>query len=114
MSTGSEPPAAVEVTPRYTVQTLEQVTRAHLVHALELFSWNLTRAAEAIEVDRRTLYRMIERLKIERPAAVPPPTRNECVTCGKLAPESDQPAQPGMAWFCSPACSRAPRVEAAP
>lgn len=88
--------------------TLDQLTRSHVALVLVIHGWNLSRSATALDIDRRTLYRMIERYKLERPAELPaePPTRAECVGCGKLAPEGDPPAEPGFVWACSPACSR--------
>jgi hypothetical protein len=101
------------VTPAYQIETLEQVVRAHLAHALELFGWHMTRTAEALSVDRRTLYRMIERHKLVRPEALPPEPVS-CIGCGKLAPASDRPLGPGIVWACSPACTRPPVAEASP
>jgi transcriptional regulator of acetoin/glycerol metabolism len=36
-----------------------------LLHVLEAAGGNRTRAAEVLEIDRRTLYRMAERFKIK-------------------------------------------------
>lgn len=101
--------APAVVTPQYQVETLAQLTRRHLEHVLEVYGWHMTRAADALAVDRRTLYRMVERHGLKRPEALPPETRRECIGCGKLAPESDGPAEPGFVWACSPKCSQ-PRV----
>ena len=64
------------VKPTYTVQTLEQVMIAHIKATLELHGWNMSRTAEGLEVDRRTLYRMVKRYNIEvgaQPTSEPPP-----------------------------------------
>jgi DNA-binding NtrC family response regulator len=45
--------------------TLDELERRYLVHVLAAVNGNRTRAAETLGVDRRTLYRMAERFKIE-------------------------------------------------
>src|SRR5262249_49823404 len=45
--------------------TLEEVERRYLIHVLEAVNGNRTRAAEVLEIDRRTLYRMAERFGIK-------------------------------------------------
>jgi DNA-binding NtrC family response regulator len=44
--------------------SLEEMERRYLLHVLEAVDGNRTRAAEVLEIDRRTLYRMAERFKI--------------------------------------------------
>jgi DNA-binding NtrC family response regulator len=44
--------------------SLEEMERRYLLHVLEAVGGNRTRAAEVMEIDRRTLYRMAERFKI--------------------------------------------------
>ncbi len=44
--------------------SLEEMERRYLLHVLESVGGNRTRAAEVLEIDRRTLYRMAERFKI--------------------------------------------------
>ena len=44
--------------------TLDELERRYLVHVLEAVGGNRSRAAEALGIDRRTLYRMAERLGI--------------------------------------------------
>jgi len=44
---------------------LEEMERRYLLHVLEAVGGNRTRAAEVLEIDRRTLYRMAERFKIK-------------------------------------------------
>ncbi|MEO6724489.1 MAG: sigma-54 dependent transcriptional regulator [Blastocatellia bacterium] len=45
--------------------SLEEMERRYLLHVLESVGGNRTRAAEVMEIDRRTLYRMAERFKIK-------------------------------------------------
>src|SRR6266542_598443 len=45
--------------------SLDELERRYLLHVLETFSGNRTRAAEIMGIDRRTLYRMIERYGID-------------------------------------------------
>jgi DNA-binding NtrC family response regulator len=45
--------------------SLEELERRYLLHVLEAAGGNRTRAAEVLEIDRRTLYRMAERFKIK-------------------------------------------------
>lgn len=94
------------VTPTYKPKTLEQVQREHVEHVLTLFGWNMTRAAQALDLDRRTLYRMLERMKLERPPELAPDQRAKCERCGKEAPATDPPAEPGFVWYCSPECAQ--------
>jgi transcriptional regulator with PAS, ATPase and Fis domain len=44
--------------------TLDEMERRYLLHVLEAVGGNRTRAAEALGIDRRTLYRMAERFGI--------------------------------------------------
>lgn len=44
--------------------SLEEMERRYLLHVLESVNGNRTRAAEVLQIDRRTLYRMAERFKI--------------------------------------------------
>jgi DNA-binding NtrC family response regulator len=44
--------------------TLDEMERRYLLHVLEQVGGNRTRAAEVLRIDRRTLYRMAERLGI--------------------------------------------------
>jgi DNA-binding NtrC family response regulator len=45
--------------------TLDELERRYLIHVLEAVGGNRTRAAEALGIDRRTLYRMAERFGID-------------------------------------------------
>jgi DNA-binding NtrC family response regulator len=44
--------------------SLDELERRYLVHVLEAVGGNRSRAAEALGIDRRTLYRMAERLGV--------------------------------------------------
>jgi transcriptional regulator with PAS, ATPase and Fis domain len=44
---------------------LEEVERRYLIHVLDAVSGNRTRAAEVLQIDRRTLYRMAERFGVK-------------------------------------------------
>jgi transcriptional regulator of acetoin/glycerol metabolism len=48
------------------VASMQDVIRTHLFETLELFRWNRTRAAIALDLDRRTVIRMIERFQLKR------------------------------------------------
>jgi DNA-binding NtrC family response regulator len=45
--------------------TLDELERRYLIHVLAAVGGNRTKAAEALGIDRRTLYRMAERLGVE-------------------------------------------------
>jgi DNA-binding NtrC family response regulator len=49
--------------------TLDELERRYLLHVLEAVGGNRTRAAEALGIDRRTLYRMAERFGLVMPDA---------------------------------------------
>jgi len=49
--------------------TLDDLERRYLMHVLEAVGGNRTRAAEALGIDRRTLYRMAERFGLVMPEA---------------------------------------------
>jgi transcriptional regulator with GAF, ATPase, and Fis domain len=49
--------------------TLDELERRYLIHVLDAVSGNRTRAAEALGIDRRTLYRMAERFGLSLPDA---------------------------------------------
>jgi DNA-binding NtrC family response regulator len=55
--------------------TLDEIERRYLVHVLGRVEGNRTRAAEILGIDRRTLYRMLERHGLERhqPGDAPDP-----------------------------------------
>ena len=57
------------------VRTLDQVERRHIEQAVKHAHGNKTRAAKALGIDRRTLYRKLERYAGGRPiSSAPPPT----------------------------------------
>ena len=45
--------------------TLDEIERRYLVHVLKAVNGNRSRAAEALGIDRRTLYRMAERFGLD-------------------------------------------------
>ena len=45
--------------------SLEEMEKRYLVHVLQTLKGNRSRAAEVLGIDRRTLYRMIDRYGIE-------------------------------------------------
>jgi DNA-binding NtrC family response regulator len=49
--------------------TLDELERRYLLHVLDAVGGNRTRAAEALGVDRRTLYRMADRFGVSLPDA---------------------------------------------
>jgi DNA-binding NtrC family response regulator len=49
--------------------SLDELERRYLLHVLETLGGNRTRAAEVLGIDRRTLYRMMERFGVDQPAA---------------------------------------------
>ncbi|TNF72987.1 MAG: sigma-54-dependent Fis family transcriptional regulator [Acidobacteria bacterium] len=46
---------------------LRELERAHILRVLDRCSWNITRAAKMLEVDRGTLYNKIEKYGLRRP-----------------------------------------------
>jgi len=55
------PPATLEAPLFDGLPSLEQMEKRYLAHVLEALKGNRTRAAEVLGIDRRTLYRMMER-----------------------------------------------------
>jgi len=45
--------------------SMDELERRYLLHVLEATGGNRTRAAEILDIDRRTLYRMAERFGIK-------------------------------------------------
>jgi DNA-binding NtrC family response regulator len=41
---------------------LEEIERQYILHVVHRCNGNMSRAAEVLQIDRRTLYRMVERL----------------------------------------------------
>ncbi len=48
-------------------QTCADASRAHVTQILGEMGWNITETAKALQVDRRTLYRLLERWGVSRP-----------------------------------------------
>jgi DNA-binding NtrC family response regulator len=42
--------------------TLEEIERQYILHVVQRCNGNMSRAAEVLHIDRRTLYRMVDRL----------------------------------------------------
>jgi transcriptional regulator of acetoin/glycerol metabolism len=47
--------------------TLEEVKKRYLLHVLALSHGNVSRAAKTLNIDRRSLYRMLVRYKVQPP-----------------------------------------------
>jgi DNA-binding NtrC family response regulator len=60
------PPASLEEPLFAGLPSLEEMEKRYLAHVLEVLEGNRSRAAEALGIDRRTLYRMIERFGLDR------------------------------------------------
>ena len=59
------PPATLEAPLFDGLPSLEQMEKRYLAHVLETLKGNRTRAAEVLGIDRRTLYRMMERFGMD-------------------------------------------------
>jgi DNA-binding NtrC family response regulator len=59
------PPASLEAPLFDGLPSLEQMEKRYLAHVLEALKGNRTRAAEVLGIDRRTLYRMMERFGMD-------------------------------------------------
>jgi DNA-binding NtrC family response regulator len=60
------PPASLEEPLFAGLPSLEEMEKRYLAHVLAVLEGNRSRAAEALGIDRRTLYRMIERFGLDR------------------------------------------------
>jgi DNA-binding NtrC family response regulator len=47
---------------------LEELEYQYIIHVIDRCNGNMTRAAEVLQIDRRTLYRMVERFKTDQPS----------------------------------------------
>ncbi|HKX26081.1 MAG TPA: sigma-54 dependent transcriptional regulator [Blastocatellia bacterium] len=65
LRTAKEEPATLDSQIFAGLPSLEEMERRYLLHVLEAVGGNRTRAAEILQIDRRTLYRMAERFKIK-------------------------------------------------
>ena len=59
------PPASLETPLFEGLPSLEQMEKRYLAHVLEVLKGNRTRAAVVLGIDRRTLYRMMERFEMD-------------------------------------------------
>ena len=50
-------------------ESLLAMERAHIAAVLERYQWNITHAAEALGIDRATLYNKIKKYELARPDA---------------------------------------------
>ncbi len=67
-STVEAQPAAGAANPLFAdAPSLEEVKRRYIRHVIVSTNGNLSRAASILDVDRRSLYRMIARLEIQVP-----------------------------------------------
>lgn len=48
------------------IESLEELEKKHIVKILEKYSWNISRAAKALSVDRATLYNKIKKYKLKQ------------------------------------------------
>jgi len=62
------------------ITTMEAVIRNHLQNTLEHFRWNKTAVGQALDLDRRTVYRMIQRFELK-----PLEVLLRCDDCGALS-----------------------------
>ncbi len=53
-------------------EALAAVEKAHIARTLEKYNWNITHAAEALTIDRVTLYNKIEKYGLKRPGSGTP------------------------------------------
>jgi DNA-binding NtrC family response regulator len=60
------PPVSLEEPLFAGLPSLEEMEKRYLAHVLEVLKGNRSRAAEALGIDRRTLYRMIERFGLDK------------------------------------------------
>lgn len=67
-------------------QPMDAVVRQHLQNTLERFHWNKSRAAIALELDRRTVLRMVDRFKLKPLAPeLDPGAVLRCDECGSVS-----------------------------
>jgi transcriptional regulator of acetoin/glycerol metabolism len=63
--TVTEAPPVRQEGPFADMPSLDELERRYLIHVLAMVGGNRTRAAEVLGIDRRTLYRMAERFRID-------------------------------------------------
>lgn len=72
--------------------TLEQAKAAHIANVLHELDWHMSDAAKVLAVDRRTMYRLVQRYGLKRPQSAvvvssPRPLEPGDHTCGGYGPE---------------------------
>lgn len=71
--------------PAFTIETplsMDQIYASYVTHVLNFHSWNKAHAAKTLGVNRRTLYRVIERYDIQEPAPNTGVSNSACPDCG--------------------------------
>ena len=48
------------------IESLDDLEKKHILKILEKYSWNISRAAKALSVDRATLYNKIKKYKLKK------------------------------------------------
>ena len=70
LNTGKKPNSSISLNASYSkeckVFTLSVVEKEIIIEALEYFSWNMKKSAEALGIGRSTLYRKIKEYSIEK------------------------------------------------
>lgn len=64
----TEPDAPAPAEPLEVPATFSDVTQLHVKQVLDELAWNITEAARALGIHRRTLYRLLDKWNVERPA----------------------------------------------
>jgi transcriptional regulator with PAS, ATPase and Fis domain len=49
------------------IESLDDLEKSHIIQILEKYSWNISRTAKALKVDRVTLYNKIKKYKLKSP-----------------------------------------------
>lgn len=84
------------------IARMDTVIANHLQNALDVFEWNKTAAAHALDLDRRTVYRMIERYKLQPGEPYVAPLLR-CNDCGAVS----EPGEPDPAVMHTHSCPHA-------
>jgi len=68
------------------IERMATVVANHLQNTLDFFHWNKTEAARALDMDRRTIYRMVERYKLTpRAPEFDAQLQLRCDDCGSVS-----------------------------